>query len=1078
MSKVRTTNDLVLSSIEFHKTTNPELDLKPGQVARDLFIDGPSIEISKLYEELSKVKTAQSLFSSTGSELDAVASNFGETRKQGSKSSGSALLTFNDIPADIAIPKGGTVLANTGASFTVTASTTVSASNKSLYKSIASKYKSSLDFVGITDQYAIEVIVTATATGVSGNISKYSLKSTTIQGVSNITNTSAFAGGSSAESDSAFKRRLFGIFSGANTGTETGYKNTALKDPNIVDCIVVGPGDDLMTRDGTVVFVAENGTRTITSEGTGGKVDIYTYGFRLSEILDSYIYFDKSNKDDPTDIANDFVLGQIEGDENKTVSRKRIDNIKNKNLPNQPVTNILEISGSSSGSNFLPKTVDELGRISGNYELVYDDGAYAGSPWGFDRIRWIDNQIRDLSEDITKGKFNSQDSTSFSDVTKIGKVQQSIQIINENSRVNQTDRTSIQLSHSPISSVSRVFNQTTGERYIVTNQNPDGGNTNTTGRITISGSTLPSISDILQVDYIWTLDYDPSWDFDNKTNSDNIRSVSDSIDWGYSNTIRREQSTVLGTSTLNVTVSNPVNAVVSVNTFQEETSIVTLSNDRLAVLVDLAVTNVISIFNTNNVEYFKTAENDGNFTGYTIYLPTDTIAQVGDMVTIRYNAVDQFTSNGISGSFNDTVITLPSSTNIASGTIVEVNYLADTRQLIPATAISNLPIVRNLNYFQTALNNSFGSQPTTHIFSTGTTISKNLKKAPSKLKLTLAGTVSPGVFTVAGTTIQRIADGVFTTSSNGFTHDLSSLVKKALGLNSNQTIPSNVSIVKLVSFEKVQVNSNKDVLSVEKEYDVFDYTLKNNEFVKSEATINSNLSATQITIPNTTNNNDQIPIIGDSFRVIFYIGTTNDSENISFSKSGSLYTQKTFLLIDSVSVSSGFTSAASQSATLTVTPQNQPVQSSRYTVYYDYLAPKPNERISIRYNKNQVITDCTLEVENTRPIGSDVLVKNTYPILVDITLYIVVSTEYKNDNSSAIVKQNVIDAVMAAMNQSLGKTIDQSDFIGVAQGISGVDRVRCTHFNIANEAGMVLSITAQKNQYIQANDIVVNIEQR
>jgi len=1079
MARVRTTNDLVLSILDFYRTAKNELDLKPGQVARDLFVDGQAVQFSKLYEEVSNIKTAQSIFLSSGSDLDALALNYGETRKKGSKATGPALLTFTDIEADIPINKGSTVTANTGATFTITASFTVSVSKKNTYRATASKYRTALDFVGIDDQYAVVALVEATSIGTSGNISKYSLKTTSITGVSNITNAVAFAGGYGVENDSSFKRRLSGIRSGANTGTETGYKNTVLADPDVVDALVVGPGDDLMTRDGTIVHVSEDGTRTITSEGTGGKVDIYAHGFRLTEVLDSYIYFDKSNKDDPTDISNDFVLGQIPADINKTVSRKRIDNIKSQELPDQPVTNILEVVGSSSGSNFIEKTTDSLGIVSGNYELVYDTGVFAGSPWGFDRLRWIDDRVRNLPEDITKGKFNSQDSIGFSDVTKIGNVQQNIQIINENSKVLSTDRSNIQLSHWPVSSISRVFNQTTGERYTVSNQNPDGGSINSTGRIIISGSTLPSVSDILQVDYIWSLNYDPFWDFDNKYKSDNIRTVADSLDWGYANIIRREEVVITASGTqLIAEVTHPVNTVVSVNIFEFQSSaIVKLISNRLAISVSNKVNNVISVSRTTDLaEVYNTSIDDGSFSGSVIYLPTDTTAIVGDVVDIKYNAEDQFTVNDLTGSFNNTTITLPGTTAITSGTIVEANYLADTKQLIPATSLSSLPIIRNGNYFKTGSLSSFGTQPTTHIYSSGTVIQSNLKKAPTKLKLTIAGTISPGVISISGTSIQSVFEGVFTTSSNGLTHDLSSLVKKALGLNSNQTIPSNISIVKLSSFEKVQVNSNKEVLSVEKTYDIFGYKIKNNYFVKNESITNNLLSPYQITLPNTLSNQDSIPIIGDSFKVSFYISKTNETENISFSKSGSLYSQKTFLFVDSVSISSGFTSTTSQSATLTIAPQNQPLQGSRYTVYYDYLAPKPNERISIRYNKNEIITSTTLAVEKTRPINSDVLIKSTIPVLVDMTLAIVLAQGY--EKSREVVRQNVKNAVTAAMNKNLGKIVDYSDFTSIAGNINGVDRVRSTHFNKKGIAGSVLSIISSKNEYIQANDIVVDIETR
>jgi hypothetical protein len=1086
MVRVRTANDIVLGSIDFYRTAIPQLDLKPGQVARDLLVDGPAVQTASLYEELQSVQSAQSLFLSLGSELDALGSNFGASRKQGTSSGGLAVLTFNSIEADIPIAKGGVVTARNGASFTVNNSVTVAVINKNTYRATASKYAAALAFAGITDQYAIEVAVQATSVGNNGNISAYSLNSTTIPGVSHVTNPAPFQGGFSAENDSTFKRRILGIFSGANTGTTTGYQNTVLADQDVIDVLVVGPGDPLMLRDGTQVFTAEDGTQTIVSEGTGGKVDIYAYGFRLTEILDGFVYLDHSNRDDPTDSSNDFVLGQISSDTNKTVSRKRIDNIKNQQLPNQPVTNIISVTGSSSGSNFTPKSVSSSGIISGNYELLRDTGVYAGSPWGFDRLRWVDDRVRNLAEDITKGKFNSQDSTNYSDVTLISGIKQSIQIVNENSTVTPTNRTIIQLSHSPITSVTRVFNQTTGERYVVINQNPDGGSINTTGRITISGSTLPAVSDILQVDYVWVFNYDSNWDFDNKLFSNNIRDVSDSIDWGYSNNVRREEVIVGGSGVKTISVTHSVNAVISVNVFTDKLTVtVQLLSNRLAVVVDNIVSNVVSVvIASTNAEVYNTGADDGSFSGYAVYLPTDTTAQVGDVVNICYNAIDKFLGDGISGSFSDTTITLPASTDVAVGTIVEVNYIANINQLVPATTISSLPIYRNQNGFYFGTGSVFGTQPTTHIYysdispipNTTPQIEMNLRKAPSRLKLTISGTISPGVLTISGTTIQGVFSGIFTATSNGLTQDLSPLIRSALGLNSNQAIPSGVEVVSLVSFEKVEL-SGSEVSFVDYSYDVFGYSIYDNSFSKFEATSDSSLTVTKIKIPGTVGNNDNLPRIGDKIRVTFYIGKVNEIENVSFSKSGTLYTQKTFAFVDIVSVSSGFTSTTSQSATLSIAPQNQPIQGSRYTTYYDYLAPKPNERITIRYNANQVITDNTFEIERTRPIGADVIVKAATPILVNITLAIVVSRGF--ENSSTVVLQNIKDVVTNSLNSSaLATTIDASDFINVAYTVSGVDRARVLAFNKDGVVGQVLSITAKSNQYIQANNVVVQLETR
>lgn len=1090
MVRVRTTNDIILSILDFYRTAIPLLDLKPGQVSRDLFVDGPANQIAALYEELAHIQNKQSIALSLDSDLEALGSNFSLTKRTGSKARGLALLTFNEIEADVPISKGGAVIASNGMSFNVVTSTTALSANKNTYRAIASKNRAALDFVGITDEYAIEVLVECSTLGSGGNISRYALRSTTIAGVSNVTNAASFGGGAPAETNSAFKRRLLGVFSGSNTGTSLGYKNIVLADPDVIDAIVVGPGDVLMTRDGTDVYTAEDGTKTIVSEGTGGKVDIYAFGFRLTEIIDSFIYFDHSNKDDPTDISNDFVLGQIEGDENKTVSRRRIDNIANQELPKQPVTNIIEVSGSSSGANFVMKSTDSLGRVSGNYELKFDTGAYAGSVWGFDSLHWVDDHIRNLLEDVTKGKFNSQDPTGYSDVSEIKAVQQSIQIVNENSTVLSTNRSYIQLAHSPVQSVSRVFNFTTGERYIVTNQNPDGGDQNTTGRIVISGNTLPAVSDILQVDYIWIFNYSPHWDFDNKVTSHNIRTVDDSIDWGYANIVDREESIVYSQGVTNqktVAVKHNINTVVNVNTFNTQEDIeITLVSNRLAVIVDSIVENVVSITrDSDSAELYNTTTNDGSFSGFTIFLPTDTIGDVGDgYVTVKYNSTNKFIQDNITGSFDGYTITLPSTTDVLDGYMVEVSYLTDTRQLLSSVLLSNLPVLRSGNAFLVSNSNQItGTQPTTHVYSTGTTILKNLKLAPSRLKLTLAGSISPGVLTVAGTTIQGVVDGVFIASSNGFTQNLSSLIRTALSLTSNQSIPGNVNVVKLVKFEKVQITSAKEVLAVENSYDVFGYEIKNNDFAKFEALKNTGLSNFEIKLPDTINNQLYIPSIGDAFRVTFYIGKINDpisgyteTESVAFTKSGTLYTQKIFAFVDSISKASGFISGAN-TTTVSVYPQNQPAQGTRYSMYYDYLAPKPNERITIRYNQNQVINDNTFAVSSKSPIGADVLVKSSVAKLVNVTIAIVVAKGY--ENSTSIVIQNVKDTITNALNApNLNTTIDSSDLVNLCYSINGVDRVRILRFNVNGAAGQVLSITAEKNEYIQANEVVVQTEER
>jgi len=1076
MARIRTSSEIIRGYLDFYRTAQPALDTKPGTVTRDILIDGPSDQLARLYDELSKVSNLQSIRLSFGTDLDNWAQNIGATRNRGAKSTVPALLLFNTIDADVAINKGDLIYAKNGTSFSILNSVVLTSVQESQYKSIVSKYKADLDFLGYTEQYAIELVVEATAFGEQGNVSKYSLNKTNIPGITHVTNVFPASGGRAAETDSVFKNRILSIFSGANTGTALGYENTAKTDPSVIDVLVIPPGDTLMTRDGTQVSIAEDGTRTIISEGTGGKVDIITYGTRLQENVDSFIYRDKSNTGDATNSLNDYVLGQISGDENKTVTRKRIDNLASGTLPSQPINNIVSVIGSSSGPNFKQKTTDIFGRVSGNYELINDTGGYAKSPWGFDRIHWISNSISDLPEDKTKIGFNSQDPLTYTDSIQIGRNTQNIIITNENSKVSSSDKTIIQLAHKPVTLVTRVFNVSTGERYVISSQNVDGtGTINYTGRIKISGKSLPSTTDILQVDYTWIFDYDPYWDYDNKKYSFNARSVNDSIDWGYSNLVRRERGVLINSgSYLSVSVTHPISSVINVNVFTEESSSVTIVSGRLSVIATSVISNIVSIKrNSDNAELWNTQDDDGSISALTAYLPTDTVASFGDAVTIVYNTTDVYSDTG---SFNNNQITIIPTVTATSGSIVECSYIANVSTLLPNTLLSSLPAIRSSNTFNTNVSTGIGNQPTSHIFS-GSTIIQNLRQAPSSLALNISGTIVPGVITVTGMTIAYAADIVFTASNNGLTHDLSPAIRTFLSLTSKDSLPTNAKIGRLVKFEKVSTDSGLNVLSVLNEFDVLGYSIKDNSLVIDESVKDTSLSNYQIKLPSTLDNTNNSISIGDRLRVRFYLVYASDSENVYFTKSGTQYTQKKFAFVDTLAISSGFNSTSSNAAILNVSNMNQPLAKSRYRAYYDYTAPKTNERITITSNYNKLINDVTLLVENNRPITADVLVKSAEPILVDVTMYIVVTEDYKN--SSSVVRQNVQDAVTNALTTDLlNQIVDASDLINSAYTVSGVDRARIIYFNKTGSNGSVLSIVSQKNEYIIANNVSIVIEER
>lgn len=1367
MVTIRSTNELILGLIDFFKLVQPDMSVNPGSVIRDLFIDAPSNQAALLYDELSKISTQQSFRLVIGADLDKLAKNFGLTRKSATPSSGVALATFSSIPAVVNINKGDLFTASNGLAFAVLNGLSVSPSALNFYKSIATKYRNDLDFLGITDQYAVEVTVQATTNGVAGDISKYSINRTTIPGVSNVTNVVNFSGGSDQEDDATFRNRILAIFSGSSVGTSVGYKNTVIATTNVQDAVVIGPGNPLMTRDGTIVISDNNGNLTIVSEGSGGKVDIYVLGSNLTQNTDSFIYHDLSNNNDPTSVKNNFILGQISADLNKTVTQKRIDDIANGELPAQPVDSILQVSGSLSGSNFIPKSVDQFGRVSGNYTLIKDTGIYANSPWGFDAFAWVSDRISDFSEDKVKGNFDGQDATTFSDVLEIPEVKQNISITNENSQVLSSNRSLIQLLHTPATNVTRVFNVNTGERYVVVSQNFSGtGTSNTSGIIQISGNTLPASNDVLQVDYTWAVSFDQYSDYDGRVFTNNLRPVTDSIDWGYSNLIRNERITFTrnGSNTFFTgTASLPINSIISAKTFTEVDGYISLVTSgsfagRLSVTLGnfpTIPTSVDSVVLKNTqTELYNTAEDNGFFSissvvvgilleySLLIILPSDTQAQVGQHITAILNSNDIFNVTNSNGSFNTSQITIPVAniSTLANNITLRTSYVANIQNII-STGVTSLPVSRigngfflndtvgfnNINasnimrrefevvqknlsnqlyielnltstdvtlianqvlsvirlidgyelwnadnlgtvvvgtdgnyqlilsgYHSPAVGNrvlviyqatdtdkfqpftfqnrilerdfqqlqfdpvanhfivdihdfvsetgltfqllepntdivlatssdgyitpnlpassaSFGS-PTVNFGSlldsngfpltlpfkklrvlnannrnnsntyditgynsaqntlsisndfsqlsteqisiirildgkelwppTGTinlatnqlvfpasgnatpndlvTIVyyniNNLKQAATKLILTTADQViNTGIISVSGTTITKAADIVFTATRAGLQQSIFEAIRTALGISSSTSIPTNIQIAKVIKLEKVFTvsSSNNEVIKTIVTYDTKETTIADNTFFLEDSIANSSLGPFDFILPPTANNmlRANLPAIGDKLRITFYYSTTNDTENVSFTRNGTLYTNKQFGLINKIYIASGF--GASQSTTLNTTNFNQPITTSRYTAIYDYLAPKINERITVKYNYNKVIGDATFNVENSRIINADVLVKEAIAIPVDITMNIVVSSQ--SLTSAALVIQNVKNALTASINAtSLGTNLDASSLINTAFSVSGVAAARIQYFNVDGKTGQVLNIQAQQNQYLVANTVLVN----
>ena len=1074
-------NNIVIDMIQQLRLTQASLDTKPGTVARDLMVDLQALQVSDIYEALKELSSLQSILNISGQDLTNYASNYGVTRQNGTKSIGTVVFTFKSIDDDFLIPSETVIRTRSGVPFVTVSTVSVSTSQANAFRATATTLRQELATAAINDSFAVEVSVEAQSPGSVGNVAAYSVTTTNATDVNNVTNLVSFTGGTDLESDTELRARVLATFAGANVGTSIAYRSTILSLATAIDALVIEPGNPLMTRDGTVVGYDSDGNKIVSEPGTGGRVDIYVMGTNAQAGTDSFVYNDQSGKDDPTDSENDYVLGQsnLTPSTSLTINSRRVSALsQGAEIPEQPVSSLVSVSGSLSGPNFVEQYLDSTGNLQGNFKLVDDSGEAGGSPFGLDKLSWVDSKIALKGEANSKTSLNSIDGLGFTEVLGISGIEQDMQVTNENSSIySSSARNYIQLKHSPVRTVSRVFNLTTGERYVIADQTPDdSGNINTTGRIKISGRSLPTSSDILQVDYTWIYSFDPNIDFDNLDPIDPINEAQDSVEWGYSNYIRDEIKTVSidAYGNMSVVTDLPVSRVISVNTYKAESGISVLSGK--TVVTTTNVTNVHSMKDTSlsgTPEVYNTLANDGSISNNAITLPTDTISQVGDFVNIIYNLNDVFTSDSYgSGTSINNVVTLPSDAGTASGTSVRVNYVANFSNLIPKSDMTDLPISTNgFNSFQ----NIDGYQPVQNEFS-GSTVISNKRRSPSNLLVTISGLSTSGLLRMVGTTINKVSS-VYTVTANDEI-DLALLIRRAKGLSDTATLPSTVCVARVISVEKVTLTVEGEVSSVDTEYDVINYSLYNNDWDKARALQDTSLSKTEMGLSAVTANTSSSISTGTQLRVVFYYAEQFDSEDLFFSKNGIAITNKRFGNIYSINRISGFQdSIGNIQGSVAINSLNQPALNATYLADYSYVAPKEGERITINFEYNKLIVDSTEAVENTRPITADVLVKAAAEVDLDVTAYIVVEPSFVD--KSETVKQDVADNISSSLSSDeLGTTVDSSDISKNIYNVSGVDRVRITRFNRTNVAGTKESISVEGNEYVAPGIIIVNIEER
>ena len=277
MIDIKSLNEIILNMIKNIRTTSPDIDIKEGTFLRDAIINPVAKEISKLYGTIKEVDMSQSILTATGEALDKLAANYFIYRKSGSYSYGTvrfylantqiANYKYDFSFPDIYIPAGTQLTTygdtnNPSLRFVTDESVIIPGSTiKSLprdssgyqYKDIACRS------AVVGEEYNVGPSQIVTLLNISMN------------GIQMVTNLESFQNGSNEESDASLALRVGLAISGNNIGTKNGYLSYVLKQPQVIDAVVIGAGDPDMLRD--KILVVDDGI--ITECKPGGCVDIY-----------------------------------------------------------------------------------------------------------------------------------------------------------------------------------------------------------------------------------------------------------------------------------------------------------------------------------------------------------------------------------------------------------------------------------------------------------------------------------------------------------------------------------------------------------------------------------------------------------------------------------------------------------------------------------------------------------------------------------------------------------------------------------------------------------------------------------
>lgn len=285
---------------------NPQLDVKPGSVTRDTFIDPFSTEAQRIRFIVDFLHRAQS-FSTllplddpgfTGTSVpvsqseykralklafyltsdqatqniidgafDKLASNFGKTRRGGRRARGSVTIFTKTRPTTSINFPIGTLITLGGQRFRLTSPATISSAGSGSF------------FNPSTGRYSTVAFIQAETAGTAGNVApSVGTIANAPLGVQAQNEAPTF-GGENEETNRALALRAQGALSSVDSGTLQGYTQTAVDVPGVIQVNVVDAGHPLMMRD-----------RNEAGRHVGGKVDIWVRGESTGTVSDAFAF--------------------------------------------------------------------------------------------------------------------------------------------------------------------------------------------------------------------------------------------------------------------------------------------------------------------------------------------------------------------------------------------------------------------------------------------------------------------------------------------------------------------------------------------------------------------------------------------------------------------------------------------------------------------------------------------------------------------------------------------------------------------------------------------------------------------